>query len=156
MEQLRFRLEDFFPIYTMEDEKDFYNSVPIKKEFDDARAVLNEPRPQRGEQLKHQAFMMRFLSPHTPYDKMIAFHGLGSGKSCLLTSVSEYAKNIKSGEFGPYLQIVSGKKKQNISIPKSYDINKLNISHVLEIIASKNNQESNSKSIQSNYKSKKK
>ncbi len=82
MEQLRFRLEDFFPIYTMEDEKEFYNSVPIKKEFDDARAVLNEPRPQRGEQLKHQAFMMRFLSPHTPYDKMVAFHGLGSGK-CL-------------------------------------------------------------------------
>jgi len=98
MEQLRFRLEDFFPIYTMEDEKEFYNSVPIKKEFDDARAVLNEPRPQRGEQLKHQAFMMRFLSPHTPYDKMIAFHGLGSGKSCLLTSVSEYAKTVKSGE----------------------------------------------------------
>ena len=98
MEQLRFRLEDFFPIYTMEDEKDFYNSVPIKKEFDDARAVLNEPRPQRGEQLKHQAFMMRFLSPHTPYDKMIAFHGLGSGKTALLTSVAEYAKSVKSGE----------------------------------------------------------
>lgn len=98
MEQLRFRLEDFFPIYTMEDEKDFYNSVPIKKEFDDARAVLNEPRPQRGEQLKHQAFMMRFLSPHTPYDKMIAFHGLGSGKTALLTSVAEYAKLVKTGE----------------------------------------------------------
>ena len=98
MEQLRFRLEDFFPIYTMEDEKEFYNSVPIKKEFDDARAVLNEPRPQRGEQLKHQAFMMRFLSPHTPYDKMIAFHGLGSGKTALLTSVAEYAKMVKTGE----------------------------------------------------------
>ena len=98
MEQLRFKLEDFFPIYTMEDEKEFYNSVPIKKEFDDARAVLNEPRPQRGEQLKHQAFMMRFLSPHTPYDKMIAFHGLGSGKTALLTSVAEYAKLVKTGE----------------------------------------------------------
>ena len=34
-----------------------------------------------------------------------------------------------------------------LSIPKSYDFNKLNISHVLEIIALKNNQESNSKSI---------
>lgn len=98
MEQLRFKLEDFFPIYTMEDEKEFYNSVPIKKEFDDARALLNEPRPQRGEQLKHQAFMMRFLSPHTPYDKMIAFHGLGSGKTQVLTSIAEYAKLIKSGE----------------------------------------------------------
>ena len=98
MEQLRFKLEDFFPIYTMEDEKEFYSSVPIKKEFDDARAVLNEPRPQRGEQLKHQAFMMRFLSPHTPYDKMIAFHGLGSGKTALLTSVAEYAKLVKTGE----------------------------------------------------------
>ena len=101
MENLQFRLEDFFPIYTREDDdevENLYNSVVLKKEFDDSRAMLNEPRPKRGEQLKHQAFMMRFLSPYTPYDKMIAFQGLGSGKACLLISVAEYAKLVKAGE----------------------------------------------------------
>ncbi len=99
MDNLQFKLEDFFPIYTREDDTDnLYNSVVLKKEFDDSRALLNEPRPKRGEQLKHQAFMMRFLSPYTPYDKMIAFQGLGSGKACLLISVAEYAKLVRAGE----------------------------------------------------------
>ncbi len=97
---LEFKLEDFFPIYEKADDEDIvdenlsgvYKSIVFKKEFDDARPILNEPRPARGEQLKHQAFMVRFMSPYTPYDKMLAFHEMGSGKACLLTSVAEYAK----------------------------------------------------------------
>ena len=46
--------------------------------------------------------------------------------------------NIKSGEFGNYIQIVNGTKKQNISIPKSYNIDTITIDHVLAIIATKN------------------
>ena len=102
---LEFKLEDFFPIYTTADEdvvddnlSGLYNSVILKKEFDDTRSILNEPKPNRGEQLKHQAFMSRFMSPYTPYDKMIVFHGLGSGKSATLFGVSEYSKLVKAGE----------------------------------------------------------
>ncbi len=46
--------------------------------------------------------------------------------------------NVKSGEYGHYLQIVSGTKKQNIPIPKKYTIETLSLEQVLEIIASKN------------------
>ncbi len=52
--------------------------------------------------------------------------------------VKDKVINVKSGEYGHYLQIVSGTKKQNIPIPKKYSIESLSLEQVLEIIASKN------------------
>lgn len=52
--------------------------------------------------------------------------------------VKDKVINVKSGEFGPYLQIVSGTKKQNISIGKKYNLETINLEQVLEIIAGKN------------------
>jgi len=52
--------------------------------------------------------------------------------------VSNKTINIKKGEYGHYVQIISGKKKQNISIPVSYDIDNINIDDVLLIISNKN------------------
>ena len=45
---------------------------------------------------------------------------------------------IKTGDYGPYLQIVSSGKKQNISIPSEYNIDTITIDIVLQIIANKN------------------
>lgn len=45
---------------------------------------------------------------------------------------------IKSGDYGPYLQIVSSNKKQNISIPSKYNLDKITIDDILQIIANKN------------------
>lgn len=61
--------------------------------------------------------------------------------------------NVKSGQYGPYLQIVSGKDKTNISIPSEYDIEELSPEQVLEIIAEKNGT-SKSPPTKSNYNSK--
>jgi hypothetical protein len=65
------KLEDFFPIYikeydidnsnNIEKNKNFYNSIPIKKEFDVLRPVLGEKKPKQGEYLIHQQFMSRFF-----------------------------------------------------------------------------------------------
>ena len=46
--------------------------------------------------------------------------------------------NIKTGDYGPYLQIVSTNKKQNISIPHKYNIKTITIDDVMQIIADKN------------------
>jgi len=46
--------------------------------------------------------------------------------------------NVKNGQYGPFLQIVSGKTKSNIPIPKDYDFEELKLEDVLEIIAEKN------------------
>lgn len=45
--------------------------------------------------------------------------------------------NIKSGQYGPYIQLVSGSSKSNIPIPKSYNVDKITLENVLEIIAEK-------------------
>jgi DNA topoisomerase-1 len=46
--------------------------------------------------------------------------------------------NVKNGQYGPFLQIVSGKTKSNIPIPKDYDFEEIKLEDVLEIIAEKN------------------
>ena len=45
--------------------------------------------------------------------------------------------NVKKGEFGPFVQIVSGTKKTNVSIPSKYDLEKITIEDVLYIIENK-------------------
>jgi DNA topoisomerase-1 len=52
--------------------------------------------------------------------------------------VKDKVLNIKNGEYGPYIQIVSGTKKQFVSIPSSYSIENMNIDDVLKIVAEKN------------------
>ena len=42
------------------------------------------------------------------------------------------------GPHGPYLQIIAGSKKQNISIPSKYDPENINIDEIMQIIANKN------------------
>ena len=44
--------------------------------------------------------------------------------------------NVKSGEFGPYLQIINNDSniKKNISIPSKYNINTITIEEIIEII----------------------
>jgi len=52
--------------------------------------------------------------------------------------VSNKILNIKKGEYGHYIQIMSGAKKQNISIPKKYNIETITIDQVLQIVSEKN------------------
>lgn len=52
--------------------------------------------------------------------------------------VSNKILNIKKGEYGYYVQIVSGAKKQNISIPNEYNIDEIDIDKILYIISKKN------------------
>jgi len=42
--------------------------------------------------------------------------------------------NVKSGEFGPYLQIIDNNNKKNISIPSKYKIDSITIEDIIEII----------------------
>ena len=48
--------------------------------------------------------------------------------------------NVKNGvgSYGPFLQIISGKTKSNIPLPKNYDIENITLENILTIIAEKN------------------
>jgi hypothetical protein len=75
----------------------FYESIRLKQEFASEQANRIEPTPVRGELLPHQRFMARFLSPYTPYNRILAFHGMGTGKTCLYVGVAEMAKKVNPG-----------------------------------------------------------
>jgi DNA topoisomerase-1 len=47
--------------------------------------------------------------------------------------------NIRNGNYGPYIQIVSLNKTQNISIPHKYNLETITVDDIMQIIANKNN-----------------
>lgn len=70
--------------------------------------------------------------------------------------VKDKVLNIKNGDYGPYIQIVSGSKKQFVSIPLSYTIENMNIDDVLKIIANKNGTNKTKSSSNTKYSTSKK
>jgi hypothetical protein len=100
-----FKLEDFIGMYPSrppikdefneQDERDFYDGIVEKKEIDVLRLnVVDEVK--KGELFKQQLFIQRFLSPYTPYDKMLLYHGIGTGKAYLPSVVSELSMDVLS------------------------------------------------------------
>lgn len=72
----------------------YYPINALKKEFADLRVPSEEKIPNPPGPLIGQKFMSRFLSPRTTNDKILAFQGLGSGKSCLIAFVSQAVKTV--------------------------------------------------------------
>ena len=48
--------------------------------------------------LKHQILIARFLSPYTPYDRLLLFHDPGTGKTCTAANAYEFFRNEESNE----------------------------------------------------------
>ena len=42
----------------------------------------------------HQYFVKNFLSPNTPYNSLLLFHGLGTGKTCSAIGIAEEERNF--------------------------------------------------------------
>ena len=89
---MEFVLEDFIPYYppyhakgfnnpknVYPDLQGFYDSIPRKSEFDALRLDKENIATSSG-LYKHQVFMTRFMSPLTPYNRALVFHGIGTGK----------------------------------------------------------------------------
>jgi hypothetical protein len=45
--------------------------------------------------MPHQNFVRNFLSLHTPYNALLLFHGLGSGKTCSAIGIAEEARQFQ-------------------------------------------------------------
>ena len=59
-------------------EEDFYTSIFKKKEFYDEKLERTENLPEeKGDLLKHQKIISRFMSSHTPYDRLLLVHSMG-------------------------------------------------------------------------------
>ena len=73
---------------------DFYEAIYRKKEFYDEKLPVTEEFPDEvGQQMKHQKLIARFLSSYTPYNSLLLYHEMGSGKTCSSIAAIEQIKN---------------------------------------------------------------
>ena len=77
-------------------DEDFQKKITAKKEFQDVKAIPNEPFPQRGESFRHQELLFRYAKQ---YDKMLVIWDPGVGKSCGMARITEYYKNLKDSPY---------------------------------------------------------
>ena len=96
-------------MYPIQDDPDFNIKIAEKKEFHetkyegDIKPILEEAEKicnSDFELAPHQNFVRNFLSFQTPYNSLLLYHGLGSGKTCSAIGVAEemrdYLKQIGS------------------------------------------------------------
>lgn len=87
-------------LYPSYDDPKFVSKISERKEFYDTRyekPSVDESIEEVSDTLcnaefelaPHQMFVRNFLSFQTPYNGLLLYHGLGSGKTCSAISVSE-------------------------------------------------------------------
>ena len=73
---------------------DFYRTIYAKKEFYDLRLNETEEFPDRpGVLMNHQKIIARYLSSHTPYNGVLLFHEMGTGKTCSAVGAIEQVRS---------------------------------------------------------------
>lgn len=97
-EMLEDTVNDNAFLYPTLDDPNFNIKISQKKEFSDTRydgdiydveAYAKVLKTADYELLPQQAFVKNFLSFQTPYNSLLLFHGLGSGKTCSAIGVCE-------------------------------------------------------------------
>lgn len=104
-------ITDFFPKYpsirqsadpllNTYGEEPFGSALLRKKEFTDLKLPQVEPVPDKpGTLFLHQQYIQRFLSNHTPYDQLLIFHEMGTGKTCTAIGAIEGLRNTPDNPY---------------------------------------------------------
>jgi hypothetical protein len=93
-------------IYPLHEDPNFILKISSKQEFQDTKydgsikKTIEEIRKYseflcntKFELNPHQSFIKNFLSFQTPYNSLLLYHGLGSGKTCTAIGVAEEARS---------------------------------------------------------------
>ena len=93
------QITDYDFLYPSLNDKDFNIKISERKEFNDNKydGEIHTDVAGQAELLcnaefelaPHQIFVRNFLSFQTPYNSLLLYHGLGSGKTCSAISVAE-------------------------------------------------------------------
>jgi hypothetical protein len=85
--------------YPLLDDPNFNIKITRKKEFSDmgyngviytdVKKHANQLLKERFELSPHQIFVKNFLSLQTPYNSLLLYHGLGTGKTCSAIGICE-------------------------------------------------------------------
>ena len=88
----------FSNLYPSLDDRDFNIKIAEKKEFNETKydgTIYDIEEEAKKlceadfELVSHQLFVRNFLSFQTPYNSLLLYHGLGTGKTCSAITVSE-------------------------------------------------------------------
>lgn len=107
---------EIFSAYPSLSDPEFNLKLSKKKEFNENRydgEIQDTSIEERAELLSnadfelspHQVFVKNFLSPDTPYNSLLLFHGLGTGKTCSAIGVSENVREYSS-QLDPEIKIL--------------------------------------------------
>ena len=99
-DQIETAEEDYKYLYPSLDDPNFNIKISTRKEFSDTKyvgkrtdsdieKVSDELCNAEFELAPHQMFVRNFMSFNTPYNGLLLYHGLGSGKTCSAISVAE-------------------------------------------------------------------
>ena len=112
----------FYPEIT---DNDFNEKIYIKKEFRDSeikdKVDWNKTVKKSKEFLldPHQIFLKNYISPETPYNGILIFHGTGVGKTCTSLSIAEgFKKTLKNNN--KKILIIGNNLKENF-VKELYD-----------------------------------
>lgn len=123
-------------LYPNLNDPNFNIKIAEKKEFNDTKydGVIHTNVKEYADLLSnsefeispHQTFVKNFLSFHTPYNSLLLYHGLGSGKTCSAIGISEemrdYLKQI--GVFKKIIIVASENVQNNFKL-QLFDESKL-------------------------------
>lgn len=115
-------------IYPHLDDKQFQKKITLKKEFRykyDGEIVNVQEKANTlckkettFELSPHQEFVRKFISYQNPYNSLLLYHGLGSGKTCSAISITEslrmYSKYIPN--FKKILMVASPNVQENFKL----------------------------------------
>lgn len=85
-----------YPILNPYADRSFNNIIATKKEFSNLKLSKTEPINKKGTgiQYRHQKIITRFMNSKTPYNELLLFNEMGTGKTCTAVSVIEnFRKN---------------------------------------------------------------
>ena len=132
-------MTEFYPHL---DDKEFQKKITLKKEFRYKYDGEISPVKEKSKTLckkmssfelsPHQEFVRRFISYQNPYNSLLLYHGLGSGKTCSAISITEslrqYSKYIPN--FKKILMVASPNVQDNFKL-QLFDPSKLTRSNGL-------------------------
>lgn len=106
------------PYPRIKDEK-FYEKIYIKKEFNENKIdrvtedidILCNPKEKFL--LPQQKFLKNFISPNTPYNSILIYHGTGVGKTCAAISIAEGFKDVMRHYDNKIIVLLNQNLKEN-------------------------------------------
>lgn len=132
-------------LYPTKNDPNFALNIAQRKEFNDTKPDIIIPVSQRQmeteaaklcgaafELAPHQLFVRNFLSAMTPYNSLLLYHGLGTGKTCSAISVAEEMRDYMTqvGVVKKILVVASVNVQDNFR-KQLFDFNKLKFNRVL-------------------------